>query len=34
MEKNFDDLTIVDDYMFCTVMEDPHTVQGTVVNAA
>ena len=23
MEKNFDDLTIVDDYMFCTVMEDP-----------
>ncbi|MEL3907145.1 MAG: hypothetical protein P1P65_09010 [Treponema sp.] len=23
MLKNFDDLTIVDDYMFCIVMEDP-----------
>ncbi|WP_432961560.1 hypothetical protein [Treponema sp. OMZ 840] len=23
MVKNFDDLTIVDDFMFCTVMEDP-----------
>ena len=22
MQKNFDDLTIVDDYMFCTVMQD------------
>ncbi|MEL3905900.1 MAG: PD-(D/E)XK nuclease family transposase [Treponema sp.] len=23
MVKNFDDLTIIDDYIFCTVMEDP-----------